>query len=507
MVFLNTSRIVISLIIVTLTLRARAASIGVQNCCGDLHNLFPSLVSFPNSTNYNSTLYSYYTAQEVSIDPACFFSPGSESDIASTLSLFSQHKCSFAIKSGGHGIWGGIANIQNGVSIDLAKFNALGVASRGNETVVKIGVGMKWGQVYQLLDAQGLAVPGGRWGGVGVGGLTLGGGISFFSTRVGFVCDNIVNAQVVLASGKIVNANATSHPELWRALKGGSNNFGVVTRLDLLAFPQGKFWGGQVIQPYTPATLDHFVDAVSTYSSDPEFDIYASLIFSYVFNSGSWIFISNVQYTQENNFPSTLAPFTDYEPDTQVQNTVRFSNLSDFADTNSDADGPNGATRNFYFTRTYGSSPVLIRQMYNLHNETVSKTVSLLTEAVSWSLTAEPFPTVLTQWGDRKGGNVLGLHADDGPLILWLVTVFWHDPTNDAMIAKAVSDFFSKIDSLAQELGLYNSYSYLNYADKTEPVIEGYGAENVAFLRAVSKKYDSQGVFQKLVPGGFKLGV
>ncbi|PQE14056.1 oxidoreductase FAD-binding protein [Rutstroemia sp. NJR-2017a BBW] len=489
---LNTSRIVISLIIVTLALRARGASINVHNCCGDLHNRFPCIVSFPNSTSYNSTLYSYYTAQEVSIDPACFFSPTSESEIASALSLFSQRKCSFAIKSGGHGIWGGIANIQNGVSIDLAKFNTLEVASRRNETVAKIGVGMKWGQVYHMLDAQGLAVPGGRWGGVGVGGLTLGGKEKSWD----FVL--LYKSWVVLASGKIVNANATCHPELWRALKGGSNNFGIVTRLDLLAFPQGKFWGGQIIQPYTPAALNHFVEAVSTYSSDPKFDIYASLIFTYVFNSGSWLFISNVQYTQENNFPSTLAPFTDYEPDTQVQNTVRFSNLSDFAETNSDADGPNGATR---------SSPVLIRQMYNLHNETVSKTVSLLTEAVSWSLTAEPFPTVLTQWGDRKGGNALGLHADDGPLILWLVTVFWHDPTNDDIIAKAVADFFSKIDSLAQELGLYNSYSYLNYADKTEPVIEGYGAENVAFLRAVSKKYDPQGVFQKLVPGGFKLGV
>jgi hypothetical protein len=90
--------------------------------------------------------------------------------------------------------------------------------------------------------------------------------------------------------------------------------------------------------------------------------------------------------------------------------------------------------------------------------------------------------------------------------LVWLVTVFWHDPANDAIIAKAVADFFSKIDYLARESGLYNSYSYLNYADKTEPVIEQYGVENVAFLRNVSRKYDPQSVFQKLVPGGFKLG-
>lgn len=53
--------------------------------------------------------------------------------------------------------------------------------------------------------------------------------------------------QVVLANGTICNANANSHPDLWYALKGGSNNFGVVTRIDLKTFAQGKFWGGSIM--------------------------------------------------------------------------------------------------------------------------------------------------------------------------------------------------------------------------------------------------------------------
>lgn len=64
--------------------------------------------------------------------------------------------------------------------------------------------------------------------------------MSFFAPRYGFACDNVINFEVVLASGDIVNANAHENPDLWFALKGGSNNFGVVTRFDLRTFKQGK---------------------------------------------------------------------------------------------------------------------------------------------------------------------------------------------------------------------------------------------------------------------------
>lgn len=71
---------------------------------------------------------------------------------------------------------------------------------------------------------------------VGVGGLLLGGGVGWTTPRTGFGCDSVVNYEVVLRNGQIVNANATSHSDLWRALKGGSSNFGIVTRFDLQAF-------------------------------------------------------------------------------------------------------------------------------------------------------------------------------------------------------------------------------------------------------------------------------
>jgi FAD/FMN-containing dehydrogenase len=128
-----------------------------------------------------------------------------------------------------HTPFAGAANIQAGITIDLSKFNQVTVAS--NRQTVDIGPGNRWRNVYSQLDAKNLATSGGRVATVGVGGLTTGGGISFFSPRYGFVCDNVENFEVVLASGQIVNANSKTNSDLWRALRGGSNNFGIVTKI------------------------------------------------------------------------------------------------------------------------------------------------------------------------------------------------------------------------------------------------------------------------------------
>ena len=106
-----------------------------------------------------------------------------------------------------------------------------------NETgIASLGPGGTWGPVYAALEPHGVTVTGGRAVDVGVGGFLTGGGNSFYSARTGMVCDAVVNYEVVLASGAIVYANADTHPDLFRALKGGSGNMGIVTRFDMEAF-------------------------------------------------------------------------------------------------------------------------------------------------------------------------------------------------------------------------------------------------------------------------------
>lgn len=104
---------------------------------------------------------------------------------------------------------------------------------------------------------------------VGVPGLVLGGGISFFSNELGWACDNVASYEVVTASGVVVTASPTLFPDLYWALRGGGNNFGVVTNFKLNAFPLEKMWGGQRIyaENSVPAVLDAIYDFATRKSS------------------------------------------------------------------------------------------------------------------------------------------------------------------------------------------------------------------------------------------------
>jgi FAD/FMN-containing dehydrogenase len=106
---------------------------------------------------------------------------------------------------------------------------------------VRIGPGNRREDVSALLDTLKLSTSGGQVGDVEVGGLIVGSGISF-SPRYGWVCDNVLNYVVVLASGEIVNANLTSYVDLTIALRGGSTNFPHRHNIRYEVVPQGDFW-------------------------------------------------------------------------------------------------------------------------------------------------------------------------------------------------------------------------------------------------------------------------
>lgn len=122
-----------------------------------------------------------------------------------------------------------------------------------------IGPGNRWGQVYDRLDPLNITVLGGRVADVGVGGLLLSGGISFFQPQMGFDCDSVRNYQVVDANGRILEVSQDTFPDLYWALRGGGSNFGIVTRFDMDTVKHGKFWGGAI--SYNISQLDVLVPA------------------------------------------------------------------------------------------------------------------------------------------------------------------------------------------------------------------------------------------------------
>lgn len=110
--------------------------------------------------------------------------------------------------------------------------------------LASIQPGARWTDVYRNLLQHRVCIAGGRDGNVGVGGFLTGGGISYYAGLRGLGCDNVANFEVVLATGEIINANAGENSDLWAALKGGSGNFGMVTRFDMYTFTAHDVWGG-----------------------------------------------------------------------------------------------------------------------------------------------------------------------------------------------------------------------------------------------------------------------
>jgi FAD/FMN-containing dehydrogenase len=142
---------------------------------------------------------------------------------------------------------------------------------------------------------------------------------------VGFSCDNVVNAEVVLASGQIINVNGDENADLHLALRGGSNNFGIVSRIDMRALPLGQIWGGT--QYYSLDTYSQQLQALFDFTADPDYDEYATSTLSFGANSAQAVALNNLVYTDATpELPAKWKSFTDIP---SLFGTLRQTSLSD----------------------------------------------------------------------------------------------------------------------------------------------------------------------------------
>lgn len=134
--------------------------------------------------------------------------------------------------------------------------------------------------------------------------------------------------EVVLADGQIINANSDQNADLFTALKGGSNNFGIVTRFDYQNYRQGDFWGGFIFYP--SSTVPKQLIAFENFMNPKAFDPYAEMIcaIGYLGATGSFLVSNGIYYSKPVIDPPVFQPFTSIQP--QLGNTMRISNISDF---------------------------------------------------------------------------------------------------------------------------------------------------------------------------------
>lgn len=474
----------------TFTLGASCAA-----TCLLLQNVFRDIVFTSASAEYKQQQSSYWSIQQSETQPACRVLPRSPREVAITYLVTATFKCNFAVKGGGHAAFRGASSINGGITIDLQNLKTIDV--NAENTVTQIGAGNRWINVYEYLTPKNLSVVGGRVSDIGVTGLTLGGGISYFSGRYGWACDGVKNYEVVLANGQIRNANVDSNPDLYWALRGGGNNFGIVTRLDLETFSQGAMLGGVNLYPATAnvSLFKAYQNFVAEQPKDPD----AALIVDFFYSRGQLVSNTNYEYAKPVREPPI---FQEFFAIPSISSTERITNLTDIT-AELTTYNPSGF-RETYITATFQNNAEIQRQIFDIFIQEM-EAVKDLPGALP-ALVMQPISeSVITQFS-KNGGNALGLADTKGPLMLINLAFMWSNATDDEKIYAATSKVIQRSIDAAKKLGVYNRYIYQNYAAKGQDVFAGYGEENRQRLIEISEKYDPKGVFQKLQPGYFKLG-
>jgi FAD/FMN-containing dehydrogenase len=167
-------------------------------------------------------------------------------DVIAALQFAREQNLLLAVRGGGHN-GGGLGVCDDGLVIDLSGLRGVRVDPKAR--TARVGGGCVWGDVDHATHAYGLACPSGIISTTGVGGLTLGGGIGHLSRKYGLSIDNLLEADVVLADGRVVTASADENPDLFWAIRGGGGNFGVVTSFLFRLHPVKEIIGGPTFWP------------------------------------------------------------------------------------------------------------------------------------------------------------------------------------------------------------------------------------------------------------------
>jgi FAD/FMN-containing dehydrogenase len=228
----------------------------------DLHFTLRGRVVVPGEPRYDE----YRTVFSGGIDrrPALIARPVDTSDVARVIAGARASGLPLAIRSGGHS-GAGHGTTDGGIVLDLRELTTLEVDTVGRTAWA--GAGLTAGAYAARIGAHGLATGFGDTGSVGIGGITLGGGVGYLARKHGLTIDSLLAAEVVTADGEVRRVDERSHPDLFWAIRGGGGNFGVVTRFQFRLHPVESVVGGLLI---LPATADIVAKIMEIAEAAPE---------------------------------------------------------------------------------------------------------------------------------------------------------------------------------------------------------------------------------------------
>jgi FAD/FMN-containing dehydrogenase len=196
-------------------------------------------------------------------------------DVVAAVNLAREQSLPLAVHGGGHGVTGA-SMVDAGVVIDLRGMKNIEVDPKAK--VARADAGLTWGEFDAATQEHGLATTGGRVTTTGISGLALGSGSGWLERKFGFVCDNLVQAEVVTADGRVVTASENENQDLFWGIRGGGGNFGVVTRFDLRLYDLGPIvLGGMLV--FTPDQGKDLVRFYRDFMRDAPDEVCSALAF------------------------------------------------------------------------------------------------------------------------------------------------------------------------------------------------------------------------------------
>jgi FAD/FMN-containing dehydrogenase len=224
---------------------------------GELRDNIAGAVIAPGDLDYDA--WRRVLLPSVDRHPAVIVRPVDAREVAHVVSLAMEEGFELAVRGGGHS-YAGHGTSEGGIVLDLAALRTLEIHAESR--VVHAAGGLTAGDVVNAGAPHGLTVGFGDTATVGIGGITLGGGVGFLVRKHGLTIDHLFGAQIVTADGRIHEVGAADHPDLFWAIRGGGGNFGVVTRFDFQLHPVDMVTGGMLALPATPSTLAELAAAV-----------------------------------------------------------------------------------------------------------------------------------------------------------------------------------------------------------------------------------------------------
>jgi FAD/FMN-containing dehydrogenase len=222
----------------------------------ELRGAFDGRVTAPGDSGYDQARKVFYGKWDRR--PAAVVRPTSAREVARVVTLAADTGLELAVRSGGHSL-AGHSTTEGGIVLDLSGLTDLAVDLEGRTAWAQAG--LTAGAYTAAVGAHGLATGFGDTGSVGIGGLTLGGGVGFLVRKLGLTIDSLLAAEVVTADGRILQVDGERHPDLFWALRGGGGNFGVATRFQFRLHPVDQIVGGMLLLPGSADVIEGLVAA------------------------------------------------------------------------------------------------------------------------------------------------------------------------------------------------------------------------------------------------------